>query len=172
MKQKIQQIAWFLLRFNILVLPFYILLNTNFSILSLQMLMADILRNILALLGYDVAVSGVFLGLASASTLATVEISMDCTGIKSMYTLFALVVATPIKKKRSKFLLMALPLIFLVNFLRVLAVLVLSLKFGLQYLNTIHVASWYLQIVAISFLWYFWLKEKGIILGKHKILFR
>lgn len=155
-----------------MVLPFYILLGANFAIPQLQTLMANTLHSILTLIGYDVAISGVFLGLASASVITTVEISMDCTGLKSMYTLAALVIATPIKKRRSKFLSIALPMIFLINFLRILAVLALSLKFGLQYLDTIHVASWYLQIASIVGLWYFWMKEKGIILGKHKILFR
>lgn len=166
-RKKLYEIGWFLIKFNLLALPMYVLMYFNFSIPELQTILANILYKVMNFFGYDVAVNGFLLGLMSASTVYTVEISMDCTGWKSMYALAALTFATPRpnNKEKMKFLALGIPVIFSLNFLRLLTTLVAAYKFGFEYLKVIDTLLWREGLIlAVVTVWYLWLKTE-----KHNI---
>lgn len=166
-RKKLLEIVWFLVKFNLLALPMYILMYFNFSLLGLQSILAQNLYRILNFFGYDVIVNGFLLGLMSASTIHTVEISVDCTGWKSMYTLAALTFATPKRNNREKmgFLALGIPIIFSLNFLRLLTTLIAAYKLGFEYLKVIDTLLWSEGLIlAVVAMWYLWLKTE-----KHNI---
>jgi exosortase/archaeosortase family protein len=97
--------------------------------------------------------------------IAFVEISMDCTGWKSFYALFALAVATPGVRLKRKVLLISfgIPFLFLVNIARIAITLYLSLIEPKSF-AFVHNFLWqWGLILAIVGVWGVWLKiEKRI----------
>lgn len=167
-------ILWFLIKLNILVIPLYLLLAINFSFPQLQIALATALGNALNSLGYSAVVKDYHIGISSGYTLATFEINMDCTGWKSMYALAALTVATPLKqKKKLKFLIIALPFIFILNYIRILTTIVLAFRYGFQYLEIVHTLLWREGLIfAVLAIWYIWLRRINYNIREMKIPFR
>jgi len=93
----------------------------------------------LRLFGYSVDVSDFFIYVGGLS----IDISRDCLGWKSAYSLFALVLASPGKlKDKFKFIGIWVPVFLLVNIFRVLITIVVGLKFGVNYLELLHKIVW------------------------------
>lgn len=159
-------IAWFLVKLNLLAIPLYILLAINFSFPEFQSFLASILGNALNLLGYPTVVEGYYIGMF--------EINMDCTAWKSMYLLAALAIATPAKKdEKIKFLLISLPLLFALNFARILTTIILAFQYGFEYLAIIHTFLWREGLIfAVIGFWYIWLRRTNYNIRKLKIPFR
>jgi len=104
-KKIIIEILLFLLKFNLILIPFYLVIYLDLDFYPAQRLFANLVGNFLELLGISVEVSGIFI---YARDLA-IDISRDCIGWKGAYSLTALVLASPgkfkkkIKNKRRKF---------------------------------------------------------------------
>jgi exosortase/archaeosortase family protein len=94
-----------------------------------------------------------------------IDISMDCTGWKSLYTLFALALVTPGIKlnKKGIFLALSLPLLFSINIARIVITIYLSLLEP-EIFSFLHDILWsWGLIIAILGFWLSWLKfEKRI----------
>jgi exosortase/archaeosortase family protein len=147
----------FLVKFNLLAIPMYLLILTNFSFQPLQNLIAQISYKTIKFFGYDATLENNLIGLKDKEHI--IEISWDCTGWKSIYVLAALGIATPVNfKKKIKFLIMALPAIFIINLVRIITTLLLAANFGFEHIKLIDILLWrILLIVSIILLWYFWL---------------
>jgi len=167
-------ILWFVVKLNILVIPLYILLAVDFSLLPLQNFLALALGNTLNFLGYPTVVEGIDIGTVFNFILAKFRITMDCTGWKSMYLLIALAIATPAKQmKRLKFLVITLPFLFIVNFIRILTTIILAFQYGFQYLDIVHTFLWREgMIFVVLAVWFIWLRRINYNIGKMKIQFR
>ena len=94
-KKIIKEIFGFLLKFNLLLIPFYAVIYFDVDFYLLQELFARFIGSILRLLSYPVIVSDFFIYVEGLS----IDISRDCLGWKSFYSLFALVLASPGKLK-------------------------------------------------------------------------
>jgi len=166
--KKLMEVIWFLLRFNLLAIPLYILLYLDFSFQPLQNLVAFLSFKLLSISGVQASLSGSLITVISGFRLSVIDVSMDCTGWKSAYALLALAVATPaIKmKKKIKFLLFSLPPLFLINILRIAATTYLSLSLDPKYFSLVHDLLWQWGLAfAVLGIWVFWLKrEKRIII--------
>lgn len=165
---------WFLVKLNLLAIPLYILLAINFSFPEFQSFLASILGNALNILGYPTVVEDYYIGMSFGFTIATFEINMDCTAWKSMYLLAALAIATPAKKdEKIKFLLISLPLLFALNFARILTTIVLAFQYGFEYLAIVHTFLWREGLIfAVVGFWYIWLRRINYNIRKLKIPFR
>jgi len=97
-----------------------------------------------------------------------IDISRDCIGWKSMYSIFALVFATAGKiKDKLKFLVAWIPILFIINIFRVLITMLVGLNFGLQYLEIIHTFLWQeVMIFAVLAVFYLWLKKRKLLVRK------
>ncbi|MEM7821338.1 MAG: exosortase/archaeosortase family protein [Candidatus Aenigmatarchaeota archaeon] len=149
----------FLLRLNILLIPLYLSFFLNISFPHIQIFLANIITRVLVGLGYNSKTEGYFITIFSGENV-NIEINADCTGWKSIYTLTALIIATPYSSLNKKifFLIISLPSLFFLNFIRILSTILLSLIFGLQYFETVHNLLWREGMIAIVLLiWYFWL---------------
>jgi exosortase/archaeosortase family protein len=112
-------------------------------------------------LGYSSVVDGYVVKFSSGLSIVNAEMTFDCTGWKSMYALFALVIATPgaALNKKLKFLLVGLPTIFAVNLLRIATTIAFVVSFGIAYLDVVHSILWQEGlIIAVVAVWYLWLR--------------
>ncbi len=152
----------FLVKFNLLLVPFYAIIYFNLSYYPFQAAFANFIASVLKSLNYQVRVSGFYLFIGKDEF--PIDISMDCIGWKSVYSLFALVFATGGKtREKLKFLVFWMPVLFVVNILRVLITLLIELNFGMQHIEFIHTFLWQeVMIASIIIIWYFWLKKRKL----------
>ena len=155
----------FLIKFNLLLIPFYAIIYFDVDFYPLQIAFTNFLASVLTSMGYQVSTSGFFLFLGESQY--PIDISRDCIGWKSAYSLFALVFATPgLIKDKSKFLVVWIPVLFVVNIFRVLITMLVGLNLGFQYIEFIHTFLWQeVMIIALLLVWYVWLR-KGNLIGK------
>ena len=160
-----KEVFIFLIKFNILLIPFYAIIYFDVSFYPLQIAFTDFMASILKSMGYQVSTSEFFLFLGESQY--PIDMSRDCLGWKSMYSLFALVFATHgLIKDKLKFLVVWIPVLFIVNIFRVLITMLVGLNYGFQYLEFIHTFLWQgVMIIALLLVWYVWLR-KGNLIGK------
>lgn len=158
-EKKLKTILWFLIKFNLLAIPLYIILFLNISFESLQILIAYITNETLKLFGYLTTQDGYFITTLIGNKYQLIEISWDSTGWKSLYALTALTLATPVVlKKKLKFLLIGLPALFLINYIRIVSTLLVAFTYGFQYFDIVHLILWREGlIIAVVVLWYLWI---------------
>ncbi len=156
----------FLLMFNILSIPMYMIMYFDASFTQLQDSVALLSNGIMKIFGYDNNLDGHSISLLDGDTLRTVDISWDSTGWKSMYAIFALVAATPLINFRKKLLYttVLIPSVFLINLARVVTTITLSIDYGFSNFDLIHLFLWrYLLIGTILTGWLACLKVEKII---------
>lgn len=160
-KKVVKNVFLFLIKFNLLLIPFYVIIYMDIDFYTLQTLFAHILSLVLRLLGYKVSVSGFFMFVGDEEL--PIDISRDCIGWKSTYSLFALVLATKGKlKEKLKFLLIWIPVLLILNFFRVLLTIICGLLFGVEYLELIHAFIWQVIMMFVLLgIWYIWLRSTG-----------
>jgi exosortase/archaeosortase family protein len=113
------------------------------------------------------------------TSIGSIDVSWDSTGWKSLYAMTALILATPLNRSyKLKFLAIALPVIFIVNILRIVTTTMISTAYGMQYFDFVHLFLWREGLIsAVVALWAIWLwrerhniiKDEGIfrwVLGK------
>lgn len=159
-ERKLLTVLLFLVEFNLLAIPMYLVIYLNLSFQPLQDFLAALTKNSLVLLGYPATQEGSLVITANQNQFYSIDVSWDSTGWKSMYALLALAIATPIKswKKKLKFVSIAIPTIFLLNFLRLLTTILVALFYGLQYFEFVHTLLWREGLIlAVVCIWGFWL---------------
>jgi exosortase/archaeosortase family protein len=80
--------------------------------------------------------------------------------------LSALTIATPFAtmKRKAKFLAISLPLLFILNFIRILTTIVIAINYGFKYFEVVHMFLWREGLIfLIVILWYVWLRKENII---------
>jgi len=162
-QRRLLSVAQFLVVFNILAIPMYVILLTDATFPPLQDFLASITAISLQHQGISAIASGSFLTIIDANDVVhNVQISFDSTGWKTVYALAALVIATPLPNIRRKlrFLLFALPGIFVLNFLRIWSTIWYSFVFGWQNFDVVHTLLWREGLIAVVLLfWFFWLRD-------------
>jgi len=148
-------------------MPFYAIIYFDVSFYPLQIAFTDFMASILKSMGYQVSKSEFFLFLGESQY--PIDISRDCLGWKSMYSLFALVFATHgLIKDKLKFLVVWIPVLFIVNIFRVLITMLVGLNYGFQYLEFIHTFLWQgAMIIALLLVWCIWLRKGNLIENKN-----
>lgn len=165
-KKIVKDVLVFLIKFNLLLIPFYAIIYFDVSFYPLQTAFTNFMAFILKFMGYQVSTSEFFLFLGRNQY--PIDISRDCIGWKSAYSLFALVFATTgLLKDKLRFIAVWIPILFVVNIFRVLITMLVGLNFGFQYVEFIHTFLWQeVMIVALLLVWYVWLKNSNLIGGK------
>jgi len=164
-RRKLLATLIFSIKLNLLVIPLYILIYLDFSLPSLQNFLAYLISLTLSSLKFPVASEGknifIFLTESESYRIIHFEISMDCTGWKSMYLLTALVFASSFElKKNLKFLAITLPFLFIINFLRIVSTIAIALIFGFEFFEVTHNILWREGMVFIVvIIWYLWLRK-------------
>ncbi|MEM5794130.1 MAG: exosortase/archaeosortase family protein [Candidatus Aenigmatarchaeota archaeon] len=167
--EKLLKVLLFFIKLNILVIPLYVIIYLDVSFPMLQNFLASSLHFILSKFDPSVSFKDYYLYVPFKTEkglqVETFIISFDCTGWKTMYLLFALVLATPSElKKKFKVLVIGSPFLFFLNFIRILTTILFCMSFGLQYLEVIHNFLWREGLIlVVAAIWYIWLKKENII---------
>lgn len=151
---------FFLLKFNLLLIPFYAIIYFDISFYPLQILFTNLIAIILKSFNYRVTTSDFFLFIGEENF--PIDMSRDCIGWKSAYSLFALVFASPGKMKdKLKFLSVWIPVLLVINIFRVTSILMFGLSFGFKYLEIAHTFFWQvMMIILVVVIWYVWMKKR------------
>ncbi|MHA1743340.1 MAG: archaeosortase/exosortase family protein [Candidatus Heimdallarchaeota archaeon] len=166
LRKKLWTVALFLLKFNLLAIPMYLVLWWNLSYPALQNFLTVLTYKTLVFLGYDASLvktqTSIVPLISFSEELPKIGISWDSTGWKSLYALTALTIATPFTtlKKKGKFLAVALPFLFLLNFFRILTTILIAVNYGFQYFDVVHTLLWREGLIfAVVAIWGLWLRE-------------
>jgi len=166
-KKKVMiDVFFFLVKFNLFLIPFYAIIYFDISFYPQQIEFTNFLAWVLRALKYPVETSGFMMYIGESKY--PIDISRDCIGWKSIYSIFALVFATTGKiKDKLKFLVIWIPVLFVINIFRVLITMLIGLNFGLQYLEIIHTFLWQeVMIFAVLAIFYLWLKKRKLLVRK------
>jgi exosortase/archaeosortase family protein len=160
LNQKMLEVLIFLIKFNLLSIPLYLIIFFNFSFPQIQNFLASLISFFLKALGYNTANKDYTISILYSNRLNQIEISWDCTGWKSLYALFALTLATPVNLiKKIRFLILALPSLFLINLARILTTIIFSLSYGFNYFEVIHTFFWRWGLIfLVPLIWFTWIK--------------
>lgn len=154
----------FLVVFNLLAIPLYLVMYFDISWKSLQIFNAQLLVVTLDVFRFDSNVEDFTVNVMTQSGLQKIEISWDSTGWKSMYAVAVLIIATPVSRlsKRIKFALMGVLAIFILNYLRVVTTILVSLYSDFRLFDIVHTFLWREGLIlGVVGFWFIWLlKEK------------
>lgn len=171
----------FLLIFNLLSLPVWIIIYLDITFPKLQTLLASSLEHVLNFLNVETRRKGFVLLLADPK-MPQIVIDADCIGWKSMLMFFALVLATPIKfgkkvgklknkiknyfpKTKLEALAIGIPILFIINFLRILTTILIGYHFGVSYFTFVHTIFWREGLIlAVILIWFLWLRKQKYII--------
>lgn len=169
LNEKLLKVLVFFIKLNVLVIPLYLIIYLDVSFPILQNFLTASLHFFLSRVNSSISFADHFLYIPFKTEkgfqIETFIISFDCTGWKTMYLLFALVLATPSKiNKKIKVLAIGLPFVFFLNFIRILTTLLFCMSFGLEYLEIVHTFLWREGLIlAVAAIWYIWIKKENII---------
>jgi len=165
LRKKLWVVALFLIKFNLLAIPMYLVLWLDISYPPLQFFLTDLVYRALNFLGYNAALvtspTSIVPLISVSDQFPKIQISWDSTGWKSLYALAALTIATPFAtiKGKVKFLAVGLPLLFALNFIRILTTILAAINYGFQYFEVVHTLLWREGLIfAVVLLWYLWLR--------------
>ena len=159
--KKLLALGIFLIKFNLLAIPMYLVIFLNLEFPFLQNFIAFSSHHILTSLGFRLTLDQAFL-VSPTDSHPPIYISTDSTGWKSMYALFALVISTPAStwKGKARFLAISLPSIFFINLIRIVFTAGFSIRYGFQYFSLLHDFLWsYGLITAIVAVWALWARK-------------
>jgi len=164
---RLASVLIFLVTFNLLAIPLYIVTYADLSFEPLKELNARIVSATLKFFGYDSYSDGSTVDLVSNGALQKIDISWDSTGWKSMYAIASLILATPISKisRKIKFAVIGIAIIFFINYLRISSTILISASFGFNLFDIIHTVLWREGLIlAVVGVWLVWMRME-----KHKI---
>jgi exosortase/archaeosortase family protein len=163
------RVAKFLIKFNILAIPLYLILVTGWNLGWLQQMTANIIYSILSSLGFSPAIDGLMITIPIHNGNWAAVIDWDCTGWKSFLAFIALVMATDAPTMRKIRALMFVPVIYVINLARIAFMFFYVRTYDLQYYQVVHsiVWSWGL-IITILVLWILWMTRPSLFFRKEK----
>jgi len=164
-KQK--EIVKFIIKFNIFAIPFYIFLLFNFQINQLISLTDILSRSLLSFTGIQHEVLNNLIILPVENGTWAAFINWDCTGWKSIYAYFALVMATPFTFRKKLFGLLFIPFLYAINILRIWFMFYIA-STNLSLFPVVHSLVWSWGLVAATILFFLlWIRfSKFYILRK------
>lgn len=168
---RLASVLIFLVTFNLLAVPLYIVIYANLSFGPLKELNAKMVSATLNFFGYDSYSDGSTVNLVSDGILQEIDISWDSTGWKSMYAIAALILATPISKisRKIKFAAIGVAVIFFINYLRISSTILISANFGFNLFDIIHTVLWREGLIlAVVGVWLAWVRMEKYKIWKIK----
>ena len=153
------RILKFLIRFNLFAIPLYLIIISGFQLGFLKDLTTDLSLVLMKITGMDASLSGNLISIPVENGSFAAIIDWDCTGWKSMLALFALIFATDFSLRKKLYGLVFIPIVYMVNLLRIWFMFYFVSGFGLLYYDIVHaiVWSWGLIFVILVF-WVIWMR--------------
>ncbi len=158
-QRKLLDILFFVYSFLLLGFIFQLVLRSGLQLYWLKLAVANSVSFLFNLAGIESATRETFIIIQNTGW--KVEIIRDCTGWKSFFALFALILITPKKSLREKSLgiLVAIPFVFVITVLRVFTSMLYGLELGIEKFQYFHDILWqFALIIVLLGYWYAWLK--------------
>lgn len=154
--ERLWQVLKFLILFNLLAIPLYLIFFFKISLYPLQLLERDETSFILLIFGVNHERTD-FEGLPSIKMgEQSIVISEACTAWRSILAFLALVIASPRSWRFKKNALIGVPLIYLFNLIRLATICLISLILP-SVTDFIHTILWREGLMLVIFvLWYYW----------------
>lgn len=149
------QVLLFLIRFNILAIPLYLLLWIDFDPVWLREINAQMTGLLIDLAGIDVTQSGTIV----QTPHLTMDVSVDSTGWKSYFALTALIIAVTNVSWRERVIGIGIGLLVVAvgNLTRLVTMIYLVEVAGISY-DLVHDLLWRWGLTLLIFgYWAFWL---------------
>ncbi|OGI15309.1 hypothetical protein A3K63_05285 [Candidatus Micrarchaeota archaeon RBG_16_49_10] len=144
----IREAFLFLLKFNLLLIPFYAIIHFDVDFYPFQTFFAKSI--VFVLNGLGLRAHNIDFFVYAGNNNFPIDISRDCIGWKSVYSLFAMVIASPGKfKDKGRFLLIWLPIMLLINIFRVFSTIFVGFLFGFHLMEFVHTVIWQSLVVLI-----------------------
>ncbi|MEK6887439.1 MAG: exosortase/archaeosortase family protein [Candidatus Aenigmatarchaeota archaeon] len=157
--EKLLHLLKFFVKFNLFAIPLYIILLSKFEWAWLEQFVVSIVTPILQLLGYNPTVHDLLISIPIKNGSWGAVINWDCTGWKSMLAFFALIMATEFPLRRKLAGMVLIPVIFVINLLRIVFMFFYVRTFDLANYQTVHAVVWSWGLIAtIIVLWLLWLR--------------
>lgn len=173
-KERVKIILIFLILFNLLSIPMYLIMHFNLTSQKLQMCFATLATILLKKLNYPVVSEEASIFILEGNKIREIEVSWDSTAWKSMYALFSLTMASPIRGlyKKLRFLCVGIPTIFLANLLRIVVTISVSISYGFDYFELLHAVLWReFMIMILLGLWGTWLWREKDNIREYQFIF-
>lgn len=173
--ERIELLADFLIKFNLLAIPMYIILFLGIEFYPLQVALTDLVHWVITALGYEAVKNGIMLTFVNPPFMATVIMGIDCTAWKSMYALAALMLASPVAndRKKLKYIILGVLFVFVLNIIRLVTTVLIGYQFGMDYLDIVHTLLWREGIIfAVIAIWLLWIKKQKVIFRKRQTIVR
>lgn len=179
--QKLELVADFLIKFNLLAIPMYLILIHGFQFYPMQSVLTDVVYTTFKSSGYWIERSDLKLMLFAPAEppgpprVETLVMGFDCTAWKTMYAFAALVIASPVAGKRKKlnFIILGSLLLFGLNIVRLITTVFAAYTIGFESLNFMHTILWREGlIIALIALWFMWLKNQKNNISKSQTILR
>jgi exosortase/archaeosortase family protein len=132
---------------------------SHVHVYELQKFTADSVYGLLKIAGYNPAIDNLAIAIPIENGQWGAMIDWDCVGWKSMLAFFALVFATDFSLRKKAWGMVFIPLIYVVNVLRIFFMFAYVKAYGLAEYAIVHqlVWSWGLIIVILA-LWLYWIR--------------
>ncbi|MDD5418047.1 MAG: exosortase/archaeosortase family protein [Candidatus Nanoarchaeia archaeon] len=171
--RKLLDIFQFLLVFTLLGIPLYWFIASDIDLYAVELVQAGIVAKMISLSGYSVSITDtISLESLTKVPIVLVEgfetgigIDRACTGYRSLYAFFALVVASPRTKWKRKLrgLFSGVLVISFFNIIRLYSTSMTGVLFGFDALEIMHTVLWrYGMLALVLVLWYLWLKKSAV----------
>jgi len=156
--EKYRPAARFVIIFNLLALPMYLMILFDIQVSQFVSLTEYLARSLLSATGMEFQVVNNLIILPIENGTWAAFINWDCTGWKSLYALFALIVASPFSPRKKAFGLLLLPALYAVNILRIWFMFYVA-SVNIEMFPFVHAVVWSWGLVAaVLLLWVFWMK--------------
>jgi len=155
----------FVLMLNLLSIPLYVFISFDVQLKFLKNFEAFLVSRLLNFLGLNSKAEENFILIDNK----IYEISWDSTGWKSLYTLFSLIMSTPIYNRRKiKPIIVGLSLLFLFNIVRIATTIYFSYK-QIYSFDFLHLGLWrWGSIGFLLFIWFIFLYTQKNNIGETK----
>ena len=162
LKNKYWPVLKFLLIFSLFSVPLYLVLYSPLSLMPLQTTIANQIAKLLTLSGIpSFNQSNLLIFKTRTGVLLKIVIIRECVGWVSMLAFVALIFATPRVDKKYRLLgfLIGLPIIWIVNLIRLFTTFYIVYLYGLNYFELVHTFLWRVSLILFIFgLWLAWFK--------------
>jgi exosortase/archaeosortase family protein len=159
-QRKLFEILLFLIKLILFSIPLYLILAFPGILIPLQEVVSENVYLILKSMGSGVSRNGFLLTMDGIAFM----VSEDCTGWKSMLFLTALIFAVPGVeiKKRLAGIVVGVPLIYIGNLVRILAVVSIWETYGYETASLVHDYFWQAGLISLVLvIWVLWLHFAG-----------
>ena len=164
--KKLLYILTFLVLFNLFALPLYFIEYFNINMYALEYVVTKQVSLFLNIFGVEhslflLSLETKMIPAIKVAGLPVVAIDLSCTAIRSMFAFIGLVFALPKVKidKKIRAVLWGLPVIYIVNIIRIVTTILVGVKFSVEKLDFIHTLLWREGLILlIIVMWLLWIK--------------